>query len=199
MTTGVGASAGRPLGRSMSACSLGPSPSSMYSSCHVAPFGGSAARAAAGTSRASRQARTRNRCIGAATPPWFGTCADGQNPGMDDLGAPIAYLALDEGTPVYSSDDVRIGEVAHVLADDGADVFDGLVLKVQGGHRFVDAPEVAALHERGVLLSLDAAGCEQLPEPTENPGTFDVNPADAEESELTGKLRRAGDYISRPY
>jgi hypothetical protein len=118
---------------------------------------------------------------------------------MDDLGAPIAYLALAEGTPVYGADGGEVGTVAHVLADDGADVFDGLVLETSGGHRFVDAPEVAELHERGVVLALSAADAARLPEPSANPAALDVNPADAEESELSAKLRRAWDFLSGRY
>jgi sporulation protein YlmC with PRC-barrel domain len=115
---------------------------------------------------------------------------------MPDLGAPIAYLALEEGTPVYSSDGRELGTVEHVLAATDADVFDGLVIS---GPRFVDAPEVAEIHERGVLLGIDAAAAESLPEPSENPGALRVDPADAEESDLSEKLRRAWDYISGRY
>jgi len=118
---------------------------------------------------------------------------------MDDLGPPIAYLALEEGTPVYASGGESVGSVAHVLADDGADVFDGLVVDTSDGHRFVDASEVGALHERGVVLTLDAHRAEALPEPSENPAAVQVNPADAEESELSAKLRRAWDWISGRY
>ena len=118
---------------------------------------------------------------------------------MEDLGSPIAYMALEEGTPVYTSDGVRIGQVAHVLADPDADVFDGLVIDGELGHRFVDAPETDSLFERGVVLSLDRAAAESLPEPSANPATLRADPADAEESELSEKLRRAWDYISGRY
>jgi len=118
---------------------------------------------------------------------------------MEDLGPPIAYLALAEETPVYSADGERIGTVAHVLADADADVFDGLVLDTANGHRFADAPEVAELHERGVVLRLSATDAARLPEPSENPAALDVNPADAEESELSAKLRRAWDFLSGRY
>ena len=121
---------------------------------------------------------------------------------MEELGAPIAYLALKEGTPVYSADGAEIGRVVHVLADEDADVFDGLIIDTRpgpGGHSFVDAPDVAELHEHGVVLALDAAAVRELPEPSANPAAVEVNPADAEESELTAKLRRAWDYLSGRY
>jgi len=121
---------------------------------------------------------------------------------MDDLGPPVAYLALEEGVPVYASGGERVGTVAHVLADEGADVFDGLVLDTSagpGGHRFADAEQIASLHERGVVLALDAAAADALPEPHENPAVLDADPADADESELSAKLRRAWDWISGRY
>ena len=37
---------------------------------------------------------------------------------MDDKGAPIAYMVLAEGTPVFSSEGVKLGEVKRVLADE---------------------------------------------------------------------------------
>src|SRR5690348_5798850 len=121
---------------------------------------------------------------------------------MDDMGAPIAYLALEEGTPVYCAGGEHVGAVQHVLAAEEADIFDGLVIDIRpgpGGMRFVDAPEVAELHERGVLLSLDRDAVERLPEPSANPGSLTADPADADESELTAKLRRAWDFISGRY
>jgi hypothetical protein len=119
---------------------------------------------------------------------------------MEDLGPPVAYLALPEGVPVYSSDGERIGTVEHVLAAEDADIFDGLVIDTADGHRFADAPEIAELHERGAVLAIDAAGARELPEPSENPGVLDFDPADAEEEgRLGGKLRRAWDLISGNY
>ena len=119
---------------------------------------------------------------------------------MDDLGLPTSYLALAEGVPVLTSDGVDIGRVRHVLADADDDIFDGLVVDARhGGHRFVDAPEVAELYERGVVLTLDAAAAERLPEPSENPAAVDADPAETAESGLQRKLRRAWDRISGNY
>jgi hypothetical protein len=119
---------------------------------------------------------------------------------VDDLGPPTSYLALAEGTPVLTSDGVDIGRVRHVLADADGDIFDGLVVDVRhGGDRFVDAPEVAELYERGVVLALDAAAAERLPEPSANPAVVDAEPDDTAESGLQRKLRRAWDRISGNY
>jgi hypothetical protein len=119
---------------------------------------------------------------------------------VDDLGPPTSYLTLAEGTRVLTSDGVDIGRVRHVLADADDDIFDGLVLDVRhGGHRFVDAPEVAELHERAVVLKLDAAAAERLPEPGENPAAVEADADDTAESRLQRKLRRAWDLISGNY
>jgi hypothetical protein len=121
---------------------------------------------------------------------------------MDDLGAPISYLALDKGVPVYSSDGKSLGKVEHVLAEPEEDIFDGFVIDTSvlpGGHRFVDAPEVAEIHERGVVLKLDASASENLPEPSANPGVLEADGDDAPPSPLQQKLARAWDLISGNY
>lgn len=41
------------------------------------------------------------------------------------LGPPIAYLALEEGTPVYDRRGERLGVVDHIMADEVHDIFEG--------------------------------------------------------------------------
>jgi uncharacterized protein YrrD len=117
---------------------------------------------------------------------------------MEDLGAPSSFLVVQAGVPVYSSDGKKLGEVEHVLAVPEDDIFDGIVLDTSvlpGGHRFVDAPEVADIYERGVVLKIDAAAAEALPEPSANPGSIEVG-ADDMAKGGHDKLRRAWDLIS---
>jgi len=121
---------------------------------------------------------------------------------MDDLGAPSSYLTLTEGVPVFSSDGQRIGAVEHVLAEPEEDIFDGIVLDTSvlpGGHRFVDAPEVATVYERGVVLSIDAAAAEALHQPSENPAVMEAEGDEAPAGPLQRKLERAWDLISGNY
>jgi uncharacterized protein YrrD len=121
---------------------------------------------------------------------------------MEDLGPPSSYLALRPGAAVYSSDGEKLGEVEHVLAEPEEDIFDGFVIDTSvlpGGHRFADAPEVAEIYERGVVLKLDAASAEGLPEPSANPGVMEADPGDPAPGGLEGKLRRAWDLISGNY
>lgn len=85
---------------------------------------------------------------------------------MDDLGDPISYLVLRKGVPVYSREGERLGRVVRVSAAPEANMFDGIVFDTTagpGGHRFVDAPEVERIHERGVLLTIDAEAAASLP------------------------------------
>jgi hypothetical protein len=118
---------------------------------------------------------------------------------MKDLGAPTSFLTLPTGVPVYSSDGEDLGKVEHVLSAPNIDIFDGIVLDTSvlpGGHRFVDAPEVAEIYERGVVLTIDAAAAENLPQPGANPGSIDVDPGDLGEGDRQSKLSRAWDLIS---
>ena len=97
----------------------------------------------------------------------------------EDHGAPISYMALQAGTPVFASDGRQVGFVAHVLADADTDIFDGIVIDCRpgpGGRRFVDAPEFARIAERALTLSIDAAAAAQLPEPRANPAEMRADP-----------------------
>jgi hypothetical protein len=82
-----------------------------------------------------------------------------------DEGLPIAYQVLDEGVPVYAADGGQVGTVDHVIAVPAKDIFHGIVLRTEGGRRFVAADQVASLHERGVDLRISAAAAAELPEP----------------------------------
>ena len=123
-----------------------------------------------------------------------------------DAGAPISYQVLEPGTPVYSRDGVAIGAVTHVLAAEAQDIFDGIVigdlsrehLIGHGDHRFVDAPEVASIHEHAVTLTLDAAACRELPAPSANPGSMTIDPGEGGPG-LGSKLRRAWERLSGDY
>jgi uncharacterized protein YrrD len=118
---------------------------------------------------------------------------------VDELGAPSSYLTLEAGVPVYSCDGRELGRVEHVLAAPAQDIFDGIVVDrsvLPGGHRFADADLVEEIFERGVLLKIDAAAAESLPEPSENPAAMRADPAAGGEGAAEEKLRRAWDLIS---
>ena len=108
---------------------------------------------------------------------------------MEDLGEPSSYLAVQKGVPVYSSDGENLGRVVRVLSAPNLDMFDGIVFDTTagpGGHRFVDAPEVGEIYERGVVLKIDAAeagGCRRrTPTPARSRSTRPISSADARAS-----------------
>jgi len=82
-----------------------------------------------------------------------------------DEGLPIAYEVLEQGVPVYASDGELIGTVDHVIAAEQEDIFHGVVVRTEGGPRFVAADQIRSLHERGVDLGIDASQAAELPAP----------------------------------
>jgi hypothetical protein len=81
----------------------------------------------------------------------------------DDDGHAIAYKVLRRGTPVRSSDGIEVGTVRRVLENARENIFDGIVLDTRDGKRFVDAPEVARIAQRGVTLTITAEEARDLP------------------------------------
>jgi uncharacterized protein YrrD len=113
----------------------------------------------------------------------------------DDLGRPVAHLALREGVPVYDRSGERIGVVDRVMADDKTGIFEGVIVHtvpLPGRHLYADHRQVAELRERGVLLSVDRDALYEL---SRRPAA----PAGSEQSaegSLEAHLRRAWDWIS---
>jgi hypothetical protein len=121
---------------------------------------------------------------------------------MPDLGEPVSYLVLPEGATVYASGGEELGKVRHVLAAPELDLFDGIVVDASalpGGLRFVDASQIDEVYERGVMLRLDAAAAEALPEPSANPSEMVAGPGETVPDNLHDKLRRAWDRVSGNY
>ena len=94
-----------------------------------------------------------------------------------DEGLPIAYQVLDKGVPVLASDGQQVGTVHHVVAAPEKDIFHGLVItRSGGGRRFVEAADVASIHEHGVDLKIDYAAAQSLPEPGGGAPVYDEDP-----------------------
>jgi hypothetical protein len=113
---------------------------------------------------------------------------------MQDLGPPVAYLALTDGTPVFDRNDQRVGVVEHVLADPDLDIFHGLIVHTEplpGRHLYADADQIADMRERGVVLAVEQGDLHEPSEPSTRPsGEGD------EDVPLEARLRRAWDWIS---
>jgi hypothetical protein len=114
----------------------------------------------------------------------------------DDLGRPVAYPAIADGTPVYEPGGDRIGVVDEVVADEPDDIFLGIVLHtvpLPGRHLYADADQIAGLYEHGVLLAVRRNSL-QPPERPRRGREHDAAAAPGE-SRLQAALRHAWDWI----
>jgi hypothetical protein len=114
---------------------------------------------------------------------------------VEDLGAPVAALALADGTPVYDRGGRRVGVVDRVVADEVTGIFDGLIvhtLPLPGRHLYAAHEQIAEARERGVLLSVDREELYELGPRRER----DRRRGEAPESPLEARLRRAWDWIT---
>ncbi len=89
---------------------------------------------------------------------------------------PIAYTALQPGTPVQTSDGQSFATVKTVLVDEKVSVFDGIVVQVEEGDRFVDADQIGSIYTTRVCTTLSAEQAANLPLP-EGSTLVDIKPA----------------------
>ena len=77
---------------------------------------------------------------------------------------PIAWLALDEGTPILASDGEEVGRVTTVVADEQKDIFSGVTFRpgLLDGERFVPASAIERLTEGAVHLNITATQAAEL-------------------------------------
>ncbi|MEV4281970.1 PRC-barrel domain-containing protein [Actinoplanes xinjiangensis] len=111
-----------------------------------------------------------------------------QHTAPEDLGAPVSYLVLKDGTAVYDRSGDEVGTVDHVLADEPANVFHGLLIKTGDGHRFAAGDQVDGLFEHGVIVAEPA---DRLATPSAD------TPAELAENRATG-LKRAWEWLIQP-
>ena len=78
--------------------------------------------------------------------------------------APIAWLALEEGTPVVANDGEEVGRVTAVVADEQKDIFSGVAFRpgLLDGQRFAPASAIDRLTESAVHLNIAASEVPQL-------------------------------------
>jgi len=81
----------------------------------------------------------------------------------------ISYQGLAVGTQVCAADGSTIGTVEHVLQEPDLDLFDGIVVSVPRGIRFIDRDQITTITTAKVTTTLTVAQAEQLPEPEGNP------------------------------
>lgn len=77
---------------------------------------------------------------------------------------PIAWLALEAGTPIVSSDGEQVGKVSEVIADREKDIFSGITFKpgLLDSAVFLPADKIGELTGSEVQITLSAAEVEQL-------------------------------------
>jgi hypothetical protein len=68
----------------------------------------------------------------------------------------IGYKVVPRGTPVEAADGTQVGKVHKVLDNAREHIFDGIVIVTDAGKRFVDAPEVARITNRRVILTISS-------------------------------------------
>lgn len=105
----------------------------------------------------------------------------------------MSYVAVSAGVPVYDRDAARVGVVEHVIADEGADIFHGLLVRTSplpDRQLFADRDQVGELYERGVVLSVRGA---ELHEPSS-----DAPAREVADSRLEAGLRAAWEWLRRP-
>jgi hypothetical protein len=109
---------------------------------------------------------------------------------MTEEPTPIAYTALEAGTPVQSSDGQEFGTVASVLAVEEVSVFDGIVVDTPSGTRFVDADRVGTITTAYVRTTLSPEEASQLPEPDDSTPVFRADARDDTGSSLADRFGR---------
>jgi len=102
---------------------------------------------------------------------------------------PISYEALATGTKVVSAAGTEIGTVAHVLADEHLDLFDGIVVRTHHGIRFIDRDLVDTITTGMVTTTIADADIDTLPKPDGEP-IYEVDAIQGEGSSLTDRLGR---------
>jgi hypothetical protein len=89
---------------------------------------------------------------------------------------PIAYTALQPGTPVLTSGGDQFATVQAVLVDEKVSVFDGIVVQTTEGARFVDADQIGPIYTTYVCTTLSAEEAASLPLP-DGSTLIDIKPA----------------------
>ena len=75
----------------------------------------------------------------------------------------IGYQVLRRGVPVEAPDGTRVGTFDKAIHHQREHMLDGIVIRTEHGRFFVDAPEVARITNRRVVLTIDAAAVAGLP------------------------------------
>jgi hypothetical protein len=81
---------------------------------------------------------------------------------VDDEHA-IGYQVLPPGTPVEAADGTQVGTFHKAIHHAREHMLDGVVIRTDNGRFFVDAPEIARITNRRVILTIEPAEVAGLP------------------------------------
>ena len=101
-----------------------------------------------------RDDRRIGRCLRerrfARAVPWNGK--------IDVMADPVSWYLIERGWKVVAADGSEVGQIEETLADEDADIFDGLSISTQllGKPRYVPSEQVAEIVEGTVHLALSA-------------------------------------------
>lgn len=108
---------------------------------------------------------------------------------MTEEPTPIAYTALQPGTPVLLSDGSPFATVETVLHIEDLDVFDGIVVDMDGEKRFVDADHVGSIFTSAVHTTVGPADVGDLPLP-DGPPVFRADASDDTGRSISDRIGR---------
>jgi hypothetical protein len=82
---------------------------------------------------------------------------------VDDDEHAIGYQVLPRGVPVVAADGTQIGSFDKAIHHAREHMLDGIVIRTDNGRLFVDAPEIARITNKRVILTIDPADVAGLP------------------------------------
>jgi hypothetical protein len=75
----------------------------------------------------------------------------------------IGYQVLPRGVPVEAADGTRVGSFHKAIHHQREHMLDGVVIQTDDRRLFVDAPEIARITNKRIILTIDTAAVTQLP------------------------------------
>lgn len=94
---------------------------------------------------------------------------------MNDEARPVAYTALEKGTPVASQSGQTFGTLERVLDDGKGNILHGIVVKTGRGLRFVARESIELMTTRQIRCSLTNEQARELP-PVPSGGRMKTRP-----------------------
>jgi hypothetical protein len=75
----------------------------------------------------------------------------------------IGYQVLPRGVPVEAADGTKVGSFDRAIHHYREHMLDGIVMRTDDGRFFVDAPEIARITNRRVILTIGTEEVAALP------------------------------------